>query len=77
VIIHLVDSIIFSPNGLPLSLLTLSTGSFDVAFLSDLLTQTLFPDAAICTSCKAEDDNEETKPSTIGPSGPSEPSGET
>jgi hypothetical protein len=50
-VVALFDSIIFSPNVLPLSLLTLSTGSLLVALRSHQLTYTLFPDAAIYTSC--------------------------
>src|SRR5215212_4138661 len=46
----LLDNCIISPNVLPLSLLTLSTGSLLVAFLSHQLTYTLLSEAAICAS---------------------------
>src|SRR5215212_12134866 len=47
----LLDNCIISPNVLPLSLLTLSTGSLLVALRSHQLTYTLLSDAAICASC--------------------------
>src|SRR5215217_7415622 len=50
----LLDNCIISPNVLPLSLLTLSTGSLLVAFLSHQLTYTLLSEAAICASCDSE-----------------------
>ncbi len=51
---YLADSIIFSPNDLPLSLLTLSTGSLLVALRSHHVTYTLLPDAAISASCELD-----------------------
>src|SRR5919198_7364 len=51
---HFADSIIFSPNVLPLSLLTLIIGSLLVALRSHQVTYTLLPDAAICGSTERE-----------------------
>jgi hypothetical protein len=48
-ICYFADSVIFSPNVLPLSLLILSSGSLLVAFLSHQLTYKSLPAAAIPT----------------------------
>ena len=53
-LIILADRMIVSPNVLPLSLLTLITGSLIVALRSHQLTYTLLAAAAICTSCDCE-----------------------
>ena len=49
-VVPLFESIIFSPNVLPLSLLTFMTGSSLLSVRSHQLTYTLFPDAAIDAS---------------------------
>ena len=53
-ICYFADSVIFSPNVLPLSLLTIRTGSLLVAFLSHHVTYKLLAAATICASCDCE-----------------------
>src|SRR5919206_3658670 len=48
------DNVISCPNVLPLSLLTLITGSFIVWFRSHHVTYTLLPAAAISASCESD-----------------------